>query len=116
MKGLVLICEGVVWCVRQKASDTSGCVIYNQLAASPAMISDNVLTLTFVLPDAPLPGCNHDKTSFWQGDRLSVLPPSPPAHCVCVCVFIVVVCFAALIRPLIPECCDVVGVKSEALS
>lgn len=39
-------------------------------------MSDNVLTLTFLLPDAFLPGWNHDKAASWQGDRLSVLTPS----------------------------------------
>ena len=53
------------------------------------MKPDNVLTLTFLLRDAPPPGGERDKTSGWQGDRLSVLTPSALSdwRSVCVCVY-----------------------------
>lgn len=87
---------------------------------------------------------NHDKAASWQGDRLSVLTPSarclidsvcvyerlcvhPSVRvhvcvychgtvCVCVCVARWREAHAALIRPLIPGCCNAVGVKSDTLS
>lgn len=50
-------------------------------------MSDNVLTLAFLLPDAFPPGWKLDEISGWQGDRQSVLTPSALCLIECVCVY-----------------------------
>lgn len=107
--------KGFLWGLSDPNSLNSGFYdLQSALCDFRAMMSDNVLTLTFLLPDAFPPGWKLDEISGWQGDRLSVLTPSALCliECVCVCVFIACVrAHTALIRPQIPQCCNVAGVK-----